>query len=114
MQRTPGFVAVNNFLLAVLSFSILYNTPLYFTAARLRTSANAGSHLITNSVFVAIGSLLAGLYMRRTGRYWPFQVISSLSILAANILLASWNLDTPEWVLYVTLAPSVSCLFRQS
>ncbi|KAJ7819044.1 MFS general substrate transporter [Mycena olivaceomarginata] len=90
-------VAVNNFLLAVLSFSILYNTPLYFTAARLRTSANAGSHLITNSVFVAIGSLLAGLYMRRTGRYWTFQVISSLSILAANILLASWNPDTPEW-----------------
>ncbi|KAJ7310603.1 MFS general substrate transporter [Mycena albidolilacea] len=105
-RRTPGFVAFNNFLLAVLSFSILYNTPLYFTAARLRTSANAGSHLITNSVFVAIGSLLAGLYMRRTGRYWTFQVISSLSIIAANILLASWNPDTPEWVLYVTLAPS--------
>ncbi|KAJ6500834.1 MFS general substrate transporter [Mycena sanguinolenta] len=105
-RRTPGFVALNNFLIAVLSFSTLYNTPLYFTAARLRTSANAGAHLIPNSVFVAIGSLLAGWYMRKTGRYWKFQAISSLGLLVANLILASWNPATPEWVLYITLAPS--------
>ncbi|KAF7359047.1 MFS general substrate transporter [Mycena sanguinolenta] len=105
-RRTPGFVALNNFLIAVLSFSTLYNTPLYFTAARLRTSANAGAHLIPNSVFVAIGSLLAGWYMRKTGRYWNFQAIASLGLLVANLILASWNPDTPEWVLYITLAPS--------
>ncbi|KAJ7237742.1 MFS general substrate transporter [Mycena haematopus] len=106
LQRTPGFVALNNFLIAVLSFSTLYNTPLYFTAARLRTSADAGAHLIPNSVSVAIGSLLAGWYMRKTGRYWKFQAISSLGLLVANLILASWNPDTPEWVLYITLAPS--------
>ncbi|KAJ7359512.1 MFS general substrate transporter [Mycena albidolilacea] len=72
-RRTPGFVALNNFLIAVLTFSTLYNTPLYFTA---------------------------------TGRYWTFQAISSLFLVAANLILASWNLNTPEWVLYITLAPS--------
>ncbi|KAF8209329.1 MFS general substrate transporter [Mycena galopus ATCC 62051] len=105
-RRTPGFVALNNFLIAVLSFSTLYNTPLYFTAARLRTSANAGAHLIPNSVFVAMGSLLAGWYMRKTGRYWTFQAISSLGLVTANLILVSWNPDTPEWLLYLTLAPS--------
>ncbi|KAK7036010.1 MFS general substrate transporter [Favolaschia claudopus] len=105
-RRTPGFVALNNFLIAVLTFSTLYNVPLYFTAARLRTSADAGAHLIPNSVFVAIGSLLAGWYMRKTGRYWTFQAVASLCIIAANLILVSWNPRTSEWVLYLTLAPS--------
>ncbi|KAJ6606035.1 MFS general substrate transporter [Mycena vulgaris] len=105
-RRTPGFVALNNFLLSVLSFSTVYNTPLYFTAARLRTSANAGSHLIPNSVCVAIGSLFAGWYMRKTGRYWKLQAFAGLCVVGANLTLASWNANTPEWVLYTTLMPS--------
>ncbi|KAJ7044136.1 MFS general substrate transporter [Mycena alexandri] len=109
-RRTPFFVALNNFLIAVLSFSTVYNIPLYFTAARLRTSANAGAHLIPNSVCVAIGSLFAGWYMRRTGRYWAFTVGAALCVVSANFVLATWspcrNKDTPEWVLYTTLMPS--------
>ncbi|KAJ7758841.1 hypothetical protein DFH07DRAFT_772418 [Mycena maculata] len=89
IQRAPGFVAPNNFSLSVLSFSTLYNTPLYFTAARLRTSANAGLHLIPNSVCVAIDSLFAGWYMRKTGRYWKLQAFAGLGIVAANFSLAS-------------------------
>ncbi|KAJ7715165.1 hypothetical protein DFH07DRAFT_974265 [Mycena maculata] len=88
-RRAPGFVAPNNFSLSVLSFSTLYNTPLYFTAARLRTSANAGLHLIPNSVCVAIDSLFAGWYMRKTGRYWKLQAFAGLGIVAANFSLAS-------------------------
>ncbi|KAJ6630339.1 MFS general substrate transporter [Mycena sp. CBHHK59/15] len=105
-RRTPGFVALNNFLLSVLSFSTVYNTPLYFTAARLRSSANAGSHLIPNSASVACGSLFAGWYMRRTGRYWKLQAFAGLCVVAANCVLSSWNADTPELVLYTTLIPS--------
>ncbi|KAJ7175871.1 MFS general substrate transporter [Mycena filopes] len=105
-HRTPFFVALNNFLIAVLTFSTVYNTPLYFTAARLRTSANAGAHLIPNSVCVAIGSLFAGWYMRRTGRYWAFTAGAALCVVSANLVLATWSKNTPEWVLYTTLMPS--------
>ncbi|KAJ7071800.1 MFS general substrate transporter [Mycena belliarum] len=105
-RRTPGFVALNNFVLAVLTFSTTYNTPLYFTAARLRTATNAGAHLIPNSVAVSIGSLFAGWYMRKTGRYWRLQALACLGVVAANLALSSWNMETPEWVLYATLIPS--------
>ncbi|KAJ7234813.1 MFS general substrate transporter [Mycena rebaudengoi] len=105
-QRTPFFVATHNFLLSVLTSSTLYNTPLYFTAARLRTSANAGSHLIPNSACVAIGSLFAGWYMRHFGRYWKIQALGCLGLLTANCVLASWSARTPEWVLYTTLMPA--------
>ncbi|KAJ7590698.1 MFS general substrate transporter [Mycena floridula] len=105
-QRTAGFVALSNFLLAVLSFSTIYNVPLYFTAARLRSASDAGAHLIPNSVAVAVGSLSAGWYMRKTGKYWNFQAIAGFGILVSNVRLATWNNDTPEWILYITLIPS--------
>ncbi|KAJ7917327.1 MFS general substrate transporter [Mycena leptocephala] len=87
----PFFVATHNFLISVLTFSTLYNTPLYYTAARLRTSANAGLHLIPNSVCVAAGSLFAGWYMRHTGRYWKILALGCLGLVVANCILASWS-----------------------
>ncbi|KAF7363142.1 MFS general substrate transporter [Mycena venus] len=104
--RTPFFVSTHNFLLSLLTSSTLYNTPLYFTAARLRTSANAGSHFVSNSACVAAGSLFAGWYMRHTGRYWKIQALGCLGLLTANCVLASWSTRTPEWVLYTTLMPA--------
>ncbi|KAF8214257.1 MFS general substrate transporter [Mycena galopus ATCC 62051] len=104
--RTPFFVSTHNFLLSLITSSTLYNTPLYFTAARLRTSANAGSHFVPNSACVAAGSLFAGWYMRHTGRYWKIQVLGCLGLLTANCILASWSARTPEWVLYTTLMPA--------
>ncbi|KAF8917008.1 major facilitator superfamily domain-containing protein [Mucidula mucida] len=105
-QRTPAFVALNNFLIAVLSFSTLYNVPLYFTAARLRSSGNAGAHLIPNAFCVATGSLFAGWYMRHTGKYWWLQAIAALGLVVSNCELSQWSEKTPEWLLYVTLMPS--------
>jgi hypothetical protein len=49
-QRTPACVAVSNFLLSFVGFSLLYNVPMYFTAVRLQTASQAGLHLLPNSV----------------------------------------------------------------
>ncbi|KAJ7490932.1 MFS general substrate transporter [Mycena latifolia] len=107
-RRTPAFGVLTNFLLAVLNFSTLYNAPLYFTAARLRTATEAGVHLSPRAACVAIGSLLAGWYIRKTGRYWWLLTIGCLFLLGASLALTSWNADTPEWMLYTTLITSGS------
>lgn len=49
-QRTPACVAVSNFALSFMGFSLLYNVPIYFTAVRLQTASQAGLHLLPNSV----------------------------------------------------------------
>ncbi|KAJ7611730.1 MFS general substrate transporter [Roridomyces roridus] len=105
-RRTPGFVALNNFLVSILIFSTIYNIPLYWTAARLRSSTNAGAHLIPYSVCVSIGSLSAGWYMRKTGRYWKLQALAGLCMVVPNIIMATWTTETPEWVFYATVAPT--------
>ncbi|KAK6981142.1 MFS general substrate transporter [Favolaschia claudopus] len=105
-QRTPFFVATHNFLLSLLTFSTLYNVPLYFTAARLLPASIAGLHLTPNSAAVALSSVGAGWYMRRTGKYWWMQTIMCAALVVANVVLAGWDAHTPEWILYTTLLPS--------
>ncbi|KAF7354327.1 MFS general substrate transporter [Mycena venus] len=104
-RRTPAFANLTMFLLSVFNFSTIYNTPLYFTAARIRTSTDAGLHLIPFSVTIAIGSIYAGWYMHKTGRYWWLQALSCLTVVATSVALAFWDANTPEWILYTTLVP---------
>jgi len=80
----------SNFILSFISFSMLYNVPLFFTAVRLSTSGSAGAHLIPNSICIASGSLFAGWYMRHTGRYWKLQTIGALLVIFANVCLTTW------------------------
>jgi len=49
-QRTPLAVAMSNFLVSIVGFSMLYNIPLYFSAVRLQNASQAGLHLLPNSV----------------------------------------------------------------
>ncbi|KAJ7643074.1 MFS general substrate transporter [Mycena polygramma] len=103
--RTPGFSNLTKFLLHVFNFSTIYNTPLYFTAARMRTSTDAGVHLIPLSVTIVLGSLFTGWYMQRTGRYWGIQAFGGAMLVVTSVGLAFWDADTPEWILYTTLVP---------
>ncbi|KAJ7929986.1 hypothetical protein B0H13DRAFT_909532 [Mycena leptocephala] len=52
-RRTPGFVALNNFLVAVLTFSTVYNTPLPPCASAPPPTSAPRS--VPNPVAVAIG-----------------------------------------------------------
>ncbi len=105
-MRNPAFVALSNWLLSIMAFSVLYNVPLYFSAVKLTSSKVAGSHLIPNSVALATGSVAAGWYMRATGRfYWMTAGMATLSLLSM-ILLTTWGPNTPEWLLWTAVAPN--------
>ncbi|KAG8809967.1 hypothetical protein FRC17_003151, partial [Serendipita sp. 399] len=54
LSRTPLAVALTNFFGSIVSFSVLYNVPLYFMAVRLQTASDAGLHLLPNSVGILI------------------------------------------------------------
>lgn len=104
-RRTPGFVAASNFLVAVLSFSVLYNFPLFFSAVKLSPSSLAGSHLVPNSIALAVGSVAAGWYMRHTGRYWWLSVFMAAVATFSTVVMATFTTKTPEWILWTAIIP---------
>lgn len=59
-------------------FGIIYQIPLYFSAVEQTTTSYAGLHLIPNAVFASTASLLAGIYMQKTGYYKKMLIISGV------------------------------------
>ncbi|KAJ3790531.1 major facilitator superfamily domain-containing protein [Lentinula aff. detonsa] len=121
-QRTPLAVSMSNLLGSMAAFSTLYNIPLYFTAVRLYSSANAGLHLLPHSVAISSGSVFAGwqveslhkLYlahildtrmMRRTGKLYRLTLCSGLMCIAASVSIVFWNEHTSPFHLWIDIVP---------
>ena len=105
-RRTPIAVALSSLIMVINMLSILYNVPLYFSAVRLESSSVAGAHLLPYSIMIAAGSLSIGWIMQRTGKYWWASVISASIIVISCGMLASWTVDSPEWITWVAHMPS--------
>ncbi|KIR53336.1 multidrug resistance protein fnx1 [Cryptococcus gattii Ru294] len=104
VSRTPVAVAINNFVLSVVNFAILYSVPLYFTAVRQMSASNAGAHLIPNSFVGVIGSLGSGLVVRRTHKYFWLNTFCACFGVIGCLLISTWDLDTSEWMLWTNLS----------
>lgn len=104
-QRTPVAVAINNFVISILSFGVMYSVPLFFQAVRLMSATEAGQHMVPNSVLGSVGSLVAGFVVRRTGRYWWLTVFCGSWAVVSALLLSTWDLDTSEWLLWTSFCP---------
>ncbi|KIR24735.1 multidrug resistance protein fnx1 [Cryptococcus deuterogattii 99/473] len=104
VSRTPVAVAINNFVLSVVNFAILYSVPLYFTAVRQMSASSAGAHLIPNSFVGAIGSLGAGLVVRRSHKYYWLNTFCACFGVIGCFLISTWNLGTSEWMLWTNMS----------
>ncbi|MCO5588142.1 hypothetical protein L7F22_042097 [Adiantum nelumboides] len=105
LTRTGGNASLANFFLSVVTHSTIYNYPLYFQAVRLQSSSLAGLHLVPNSVALSIGSVLAGLWMRKTGRYYWLTFSNSLLMVVSAIAFLTITRSTPEWCTYAAIFP---------
>jgi MFS family permease len=117
-QRTPAFVAVSNFLISVLAFSVvsqtcvhfrtslidcvkkqLYNVPLWFSAVKRVSSSVAGSHLIPNSVCRTVASTLVRLL---TG------VVFKIALAAGSVAAGAYMRHTGKYYWFtITMAAFV-------
>ncbi|KAI9574971.1 vacuolar amino acid permease [Boletus coccyginus] len=104
-QRTPLAVALANLMASMTAFSMLYNVPLYFSAVRLNSSTDAGLHLLPHSVALSMGSVIAGWWMRKTGKLYNFTLGSAVLCMLASVLVASWNDQTSTFHLWFDIVP---------
>ncbi|KAI1814935.1 major facilitator superfamily transporter [Poronia punctata] len=78
--------------------TLMYFVPLYFQVTVGVSNTTAGLHLVPAVVANAVGGLVAGQLIRRTGSYKAVTVMSSLSASLAYILLIiRWRGDTNWW-----------------
>lgn len=104
-QRSGAAVAFANFCLSIVSFGTLYHFPLFFQAVKLETPSLAGLHLIPNSIALSVGSVLAGIVMRSTGRYYTYNLVNSMLITVSIVCFALYTQESSEAFTYASIVP---------
>lgn len=104
---------MSNWLVAFCNFAIQYFFPMWFETVALTSSSVAGVsqfpvnprlsdqrllglHLMPNSISMSCGSLFAGWWLHRTGRYKMINVIFGILPTAAAIMIAMLKEDSSE------------------
>jgi len=76
----------------------MFSVPLYFQVTTGASNSVAGAHLIPAFVGNTFGSLLAGWYIKRTGRYKELSLLASLSACTAYItIILRWHGNIYGW-----------------
>ncbi|KAG8990251.1 hypothetical protein FRB94_011360 [Tulasnella sp. JGI-2019a] len=105
-EKTPLAIAVVNLTVFFVSYSLMYNVPVYFIAVRLKSSETAGLHLLPYSVAVALGSGVAGLYMKAFGKFYYYTLMSASVFVISSFLMALWKDSTSSLHLWGDVALS--------
>ena len=57
-------------------------------------------------VALALGSVAAGAYMRRTGKYYWLTMSMGAAALLSMTVIATFTTKTPQWLLWLAIVPS--------
>lgn len=111
LHRTIISACLTNFFAAGTNYSFLFYSPLYLTAAYDFNYNKVARRLIANFIGVALGSLLAGVYMARTGKYYGLGILATTVLLLGTGMFAimPWLSDEiASSVLYTSAAYLIS------
>ncbi|SPO23503.1 related to multidrug resistance protein [Ustilago trichophora] len=104
-RKSPALIGASYFLGSFAHFATIFHFPLWFQSVRLQSASQAGLHLIPISFSAAAGSLWAGLYMKKTGKYWHANMFCCLLNIASTAYGSMWNESTSAWAEYLTFCP---------
>lgn len=89
--RTVLALSLTNWFYTMGVFTNFFYVPIYFSLVLGLTPTENGKRIIPNFFAISFGSVLSGLYMKRTGRYYKLTVVSGIVCLVgtAHVLLLS-------------------------
>ncbi|KAH8429260.1 uncharacterized protein LDX57_006927 [Aspergillus melleus] len=104
--RRPNVAAsyLVGFLQIASQLGMLFSVPLYFQVTQRASATVAGGHMVPAVVGNTFGGLLAGVFIRRTGRFKSLLIVAGLVASISHVLLLlRWNGRTGPWEsLYIT------------
>ncbi|KAI3327256.1 MFS general substrate transporter [Xylariaceae sp. AK1471] len=97
---------------AAAQVGVIFCVPLYFQVTRRVSNSEAGAHLFPSVVGSAVGGVLSGYLIKRTGKYKWLIYLSVLSgALSYSLLLARWHGDT-NWLESFYILPGQAKIYN--
>ncbi|ORY52715.1 major facilitator superfamily domain-containing protein [Leucosporidium creatinivorum] len=114
-MRIPVLVALSSFLVSMSNFAVIYFFPLWFEMVAGTSSAEAGLHLLPGSVWLSLGSLFAGYYLHKFGKYRTLSHLSGLLSFLSSLLLVRLSPQsgwTTKWLSIIPLGLGSSIVLQ--
>ncbi|EGW35498.1 uncharacterized protein SPAPADRAFT_58739 [Spathaspora passalidarum NRRL Y-27907] len=105
-NRTILASSLTNWFYTMGIFTTLFYVPVYYTSVLDYTATQNGVRLIPNFLGVSLGSVGAGLYMKKTGKYYKLAVVSGIVSLFGMTKIAIITPSIPNWQQFLLLLPS--------
>ncbi|CAO3704008.1 unnamed protein product [Rhizopus stolonifer] len=100
-SRTPFACSMTCFWSMMCNTALIYLTPLYFQTVLGFSPSTTGLYSLPKAAAAPFGSVLAGIYMSRTGEYKNFAIFSNFLSIASAIAYSTWSAETPT-ISYIT------------
>ncbi|KAJ3551201.1 hypothetical protein NM688_g4846 [Phlebia brevispora] len=104
-RKVPMLVGIASFMVSMCNFAVMYNFPTWFQTVMLTSASEAGAHLIPNGVSLALGSLFAGWWMHRTGKYRTLTLICGIFPFISAIMISCMKEDSHPLLLWLGIFP---------
>ncbi|KAI7902317.1 major facilitator superfamily domain-containing protein [Cokeromyces recurvatus] len=89
-SRTPLACSFTNFWCVMATTALVYITPLFFQALMGFSPSLAGLYVLPKVASISIGSVLAGMYMSRTGEYRKITIVMALISFISMVGYTAW------------------------
>lgn len=96
-DRTVASGCLTNLFYIMIVYDLIYYVPIYFRVRGL-SNTDAGAALIPYSIFVAAGSLVAGVIVSKSGKYKYLNITYLVVMVAATITMSTSTLTTSPWL----------------
>ncbi|GMM34947.1 Vba4 protein [Saccharomycopsis crataegensis] len=102
-QQTVLASSFNCFFMSMTMFTMIYFAPFFWTSVKGYTASASGLRLVSNFLGVSTGSIMAGHYMHKTGKYYKLALVSGIASIVG--LFQVWLLgeDSNDWYELIVL-----------
>ncbi|CAI6340800.1 unnamed protein product [Periconia digitata] len=101
LNRTVAGACLTNLFDTMIEYVLHFYGPIFFQTLGF-SATRAGTILIPQAVGVAMGSIITGYTMKRTGRYWWLNILLETTKLASAVMLMLLASRTgPLWPVYI-------------
>ncbi|PQE17010.1 MFS multidrug transporter protein [Rutstroemia sp. NJR-2017a BBW] len=100
---TIAGACLTNFFSSMSRFALLFYLPVYLQIQGYSPS-ETGLRLVPGSFAAALASLVSGVVIRSTGRYYRLGVSSQVIYFVGMSTIVAFNLKTPAWIPFVSFS----------
>lgn len=103
LELAAHFVVVTNYMIIFFQTTaqnaLMVSVPIYFQVTAAATTSQAGAYLIPAFAGNTLGGLVAGVWIKRSGRFKSLTVLSPIfGLLCYLSLWLTWNGHTSPWL----------------